>query len=55
MCKTLSAFAKDNGGATAIEYALLATLIGLATVAAITFLGTQLNTSLTDTASKIPG
>ena len=42
--KTLFArFAKDESGATAIEYGLLATLIGVALIAGATLLGTQLS------------
>jgi pilus assembly protein Flp/PilA len=36
-------FLKDDSGATAIEYGLLAALIGLAIVAGATFLGSTLN------------
>ena len=39
----LTRFLKDDAGATAIEYALLAALIGLAIVAGATFLGTSLD------------
>jgi len=42
--KTLFArFAKDESGATAIEYGLIATLIGVAIIVGATALGTQLN------------
>jgi pilus assembly protein Flp/PilA len=37
-------FAKDESGATAIEYGLIATLIGVAIIAGATALGTALNT-----------
>lgn len=37
-------FAKDESGATAIEYGLIATLIGIAIILGATALGTQLNT-----------
>ena len=37
-------FAKNESGATAIEYGLIAALIGVAIVAAVTAVGAQLNT-----------
>jgi pilus assembly protein Flp/PilA len=47
--KTLLArFAKDESGATAIEYGLIATLIAVAIVVGATALGTALNTMFTD-------
>ena len=52
-------FLKDDAGATAIEYALLAALIGLAIVAGATFLGTSLDAffnSIGDTLNEsVPG
>ena len=39
----ISRFAKDESGATAIEYGLIATLIGVAIIAAATTVGTKLN------------
>ena len=43
--KTLFArFAKDESGATAIEYGLIATLIAVAIIIGATALGGQLNT-----------
>ena len=39
----ISRFAKDESGATAIEYGLIATLIGVAIITAATTLGTKLN------------
>jgi len=39
----ITCFLKNESGATAIEYALLAALIGLAIVAGATFLGTSLD------------
>jgi pilus assembly protein Flp/PilA len=42
--KTLFArFAKDESGATAIEYGLIATLIAVALIVGATYLGGQLN------------
>jgi len=44
---------KDEGGATAIEYGLIVALIGVAIIAAVTTLGTNLNTSLSKAGSAI--
>ena len=44
MKKLLSSFAKNEFGATAIEYGLIAALISVAIVAALTAVGGQLNT-----------
>ena len=38
-------FAKDESGATAIEYGLIAALMAVAVIAAITILGPQLETA----------
>jgi pilus assembly protein Flp/PilA len=38
---------KDTKGATAIEYGLIAALIAVAAITAMTALGTQLNNTLT--------
>ncbi len=35
-------FMKDESGATAIEYGLIAALVAVACIAALTFLGTEL-------------
>jgi len=40
----VKAFLKDEEGASAIEYALVAALIGLAATVGMTNVGTQLNT-----------
>ena len=46
--KTLfTRFAKDESGATAIEYGLIATLIGVMIIAGATLVGTQLNAIFT--------
>jgi pilus assembly protein Flp/PilA len=41
----VSRFVKDESGATAIEYGLLATLISLAIITTVTGLGSKLNTT----------
>jgi pilus assembly protein Flp/PilA len=51
--KTLiSRFAKDESGATAIEYGLIATLIGVAIITGATALGTALNQMFQDISTK---
>ena len=44
MLTILARFAKDMSGATAIEYGLIATLIGVAIIAAASALGGYLKT-----------
>ena len=44
---------KDNKGATAIEYGLIAALIAVAAITAMQGLGTQLNTTLTNVSSHL--
>ncbi len=44
MTKLVARFVKDESGATAIEYALIAAGIALAIIAAVNTLGTTLNT-----------
>jgi pilus assembly protein Flp/PilA len=41
------AFVKDESGATAIEYGLIAALVGVALIAALTQLGTDLSALFT--------
>ena len=42
----MNSFAADTSGATAIEYALIAMLIAMVIIGALTSIGTQLNTIL---------
>jgi pilus assembly protein Flp/PilA len=52
--KTLFArFAKDESGATAIEYGLIATLIGVAIIVGATALGSKLNATFNTIAGKL--
>ena len=54
--KTLiSRFAKCESGATAIEYALLAALIGVAIVASATAVGTAIDGLFTDVEGELTG
>ena len=54
--KTLfTRFAKDESGATAIEYGLIATLIAVAIIIGATAVGTQLNTTFGNIAQSLGG
>ncbi|MBP1887934.1 Flp family type IVb pilin [Sinorhizobium mexicanum] len=44
---------KDESGATAIEYGLIAALISVALIAGATSLGTSLNTTFTGLGTKL--
>jgi len=46
-------FIKDESGATAIEYGLIAALIAVAIIGAVSTLGTQTSAALGDTANAI--
>ena len=48
-------FLKDEQGATAIEYGLIASLIAVAIVVGATAVGTNLNNAFTKIAAKIVG
>ena len=45
--KTLREFLKDESGATAIEYGLIAALVSVAAIGALQAMGTSLNTMFT--------
>jgi len=54
--KTLfTRFAKDESGATAIEYGLIATLIGVAIIVGAGALGTKLNSTFNAISTKVNG
>ena len=53
MTKFLNRFAKDESGATAIEYGLIATLIALAIVVAASAVGTGLNDKFAEIAAAL--
>jgi pilus assembly protein Flp/PilA len=53
MTKLLARFYKDESGATAIEYGLIAALIALAIVGGATALGTSLNDKFQKIATKL--
>lgn len=47
------AFLKNNSGATAIEYGLIAAGISIAIIAVVNGLGTQLNTTFTSVSTQL--
>ena len=49
----LARFACDNSGATAIEYGLIASLIAVAIIAAVTTVGTKLTTTFNEVAGNL--
>ncbi len=53
MTKLFARFVKDESGATAIEYGLIAAGISLAIIAAVNGLGTTLNTKFGNIGSSI--
>jgi pilus assembly protein Flp/PilA len=50
---TLKRFVKDESGATAIEYGLIAALIAVAIITALTALGTNISGRFTTIAASI--
>ena len=55
MSKMLSQFVKDESGATAIEYGLIAALVSIAAIGALTAVGTQLQATFTSVATALGG
>ena len=53
MSKLFARFAKDESGATAIEYGLIAALIALAIMVGATALGNSLNAQFSFISSKL--
>ena len=53
MLSTLRNFARDNSGATAIEYGLIASLIAVVIIAAVTTVGTKLTNTFTEVAGNL--
>ncbi len=51
--KTLRKMLKDNKGATAIEYGLIAALVAVAAITGMNSLGTSLKTAFTNIAGKL--
>ena len=50
---TIIAFLKDETGATAIEYGLIAAGISIAIIAAVNGIGSSLNTSFTSVSTQL--
>lgn len=55
MSKIVARFMKDESGATAIEYGLIAALIAVAAIAAMQGLGASLNTTFTNVSTAMSG
>ena len=53
MTKLVAFFFKNDSGATAIEYGLIAAGISVAIIAAVNGLGTQLNTTFTSVSTQL--
>lgn len=55
MSKFLNRFLKNESGATAIEYGLIATFIAVAIIVTLPLVGDALNAMFTDVATAIGG
>ena len=53
MSKFVSRFLKDESGATAIEYGLIAALIAVVIITALTAIGTNLNNKFTTVGNNL--
>ena len=53
MSKLLNRFVRDESGATAIEYGLIAALIAVVIITAVTSVGTNLSTTFTTIKSAL--
>lgn len=53
--KTINKFFRDEAGATAIEYGLIAALIAVALIVVLGNLGGELNTTFETTSSALAG
>ena len=53
MSKLFARFAKDQSGATAIEYGLMASLISVAIIGAVTTVGSKLTTTFGNVSSNL--
>jgi pilus assembly protein Flp/PilA len=53
MTDRIKAFIANESGATAIEYALIASLIAIAIITALTNLGTRLSTTFREVSSNL--
>jgi pilus assembly protein Flp/PilA len=55
MNKFVTRFLKDESGATAIEYGLIAALIAVVIIGAVTAIGSQLNTTFDTVSDSLAG
>ncbi len=55
MFRTLRSFIRDESGATAIEYGLIAALVSVAAIGALTSMGGSLDTMFTSVSSTLDG
>ncbi|MEI7789573.1 MAG: Flp family type IVb pilin [Alphaproteobacteria bacterium] len=53
MKNMISNFLKNNAGATAIEYGLIAALIAVVIITGVTAVGTQLSTTFTNLSTNL--
>jgi pilus assembly protein Flp/PilA len=53
MTKLISRFVRDESGATAIEYGLIAALIAVVIITVLTTIGSNLNTKFTSVATSL--
>ena len=53
MNKLISRFVRDESGATAIEYGLIAALIAVVIITALTTIGTKLTSTFTSISAKL--
>ncbi len=53
MFKVIRTFAKDESGATAIEYGLIAALVSVAAIGALTAMGNSLSTMFNTVSSAL--
>jgi pilus assembly protein Flp/PilA len=54
MTRLFLKFLRDERGTTAIEYCVLAALIGMVLITAVTTMGAKLNSGFASVASKLP-
>jgi pilus assembly protein Flp/PilA len=54
MSKFVTRFAKDDSGATAIEYRLIVALIAVVIITAVSTLGNKLNNAFTKAGNAMP-
>jgi len=53
MLSKIRSFVTDESGATAIEYGLIAALVSVAAIGALTAMGTSLNTMFTTVSTQL--